>query len=121
MSAERNNPFDLGDLVPQALAQTPKRQIPEVKSADLPASPPLERPTDRPSRAQIDQLAKDTGFVSRERPRMGPRRRTGRNRQLNLKIREQDLERFYQYADRKNYTLGEAFEKAMDALETLDR
>lgn len=121
MSAERNNPFDLGDLIPQTPAQTTKHDIAEIKSADASASPSLERPIERPSRAQIDQLAKETGFVSRERPRMGPRRRTGRNRQLNLKIRELDLERFYNYADKKNYTLGEAFEKAMDALETLDR
>lgn len=116
MSAERHNPFDLGDLVPTTPTPAPKPQATEAKPAE-----PAPAPIERPSKAQIDQLAKETGFVSRERPRMGPRRRTGRNRQLNLKIRELDLDRFYRFADSNNYTLGEAFEKAMDAIERQGR
>lgn len=112
MTAERSNPFDLGDLV-----DPPKAPAPQQPAAEKTPAPAIERP----SRSQIDQLAKETGFVSRERPRMGPRHRTGRNRQLNLKVRDEDLERFYRIADQDKITLGETFERAMDALEAQRR
>lgn len=108
MTPERNNPFDVSDLIEPA-----KPAVPQVPSA--------EKSIERPSRTQIDQLAKDTGFISRERPRMGRRHKTGRNRQINLKVRDQDLERFYKIADEEGVTLGEVFERALDALEAQRR
>lgn len=108
MTPERSNPFDIEGLV-----EPPKPAAPQAPAA--------EKPIERPSRSQIDQLAKETGFVSRERPRMGRRHKTGRNRQINLKVRDEDLDRFYRIADEDGITLGEVFEKALDALEALRR
>ena len=47
-----------------------------------------------------------------------PRRyRTGRNVQLNVKARAEVIETFYAIADAQGWVLGEAFEKAVAALE----
>lgn len=107
---ERSNPFNVSDLIEPAQP---------ARSTEPRAAP--EKAPDRPSRTQIDQLARDTGFVSRERPRLGRRLKTGRNRQLNLKVRDEDLERLYRIADREQITLGEVFERALDALEKMPR
>lgn len=116
MTPERSNPFDLEGLIEtKAPAGAPVTQ----PAAAAPASDAA--PLERPSRAQIDRLAKDTGFVSRERPRMGRRLLTGRNRQLNLKVRDSDVDRFYKIADEERITLGEVFERALDALEAARR
>ena len=50
-------------------------------------------------------------------PQREPRRyRTGRNVQLNIKVRAETLESFYKIADREGWILGETFEKAIAAL-----
>jgi len=46
-----------------------------------------------------------------------PRRyRTGRNVQLNIKVRAETLESFYALADQQGWILGETFERAIAAL-----
>jgi hypothetical protein len=46
-----------------------------------------------------------------------PRRyRTGRNTQLNIKVRAETLETFYAIADRKHWVLGHTLERALDTL-----
>jgi hypothetical protein len=98
MTTERQNPFDVGDLI------------------ESPASAPNpEKPT-AVDRLAVDRVARETGFVSRQ-PARGPRYRTGRNRQLNLKVREDALQRFYALADAMNEPLGAVFEEAVGALE----
>jgi hypothetical protein len=62
------------------------------------------------------------GRASREAQRepivREPRRhRTGRNIQLNIKARAETIDRFYAIADRYGWVLGEAFERAIAALE----
>lgn len=53
----------------------------------------------------------------KEDPKREPRRyRTGRNVQLNLKVRAETLESFYEIADRQGWVLGETLEKALAAL-----
>ena len=48
----------------------------------------------------------------------GQRRyRTGRNMQLNLKVREATATMFYAMADAQGWVLGEAFERAVAALQ----
>jgi hypothetical protein len=131
MSEERSNPFDMGDLIETKPAKAPAAKPAAAATNQDARQQQVETPTehaevrlsppDRPSRAQIEQLARDTGFVSRERPRMGRRHRTGRDRQLNLKVRTVDLEDFYAFADREGITLGEAFERAVSALKALTR
>lgn len=104
MTSERANPF--GDL---ALDFTPKQ---------APAKP-VEA-------AQIDRLAKDNGFPSRERPatpdpvqRARRRYTTGRNQQINIKATSETIELFYRLADERSVPLGELLERALQALQTL--
>lgn len=71
-------------------------------------------------RAQV-RAAAGPAFRSREPeaaapPRAPRRHRTGRNVQLNLKVRQQDADAFYVLADEKGWVLGEAFALAVAAL-----
>ena len=95
--------------------------------ADL-ASPvfkPKPRKDERPvANETIDRIAKDNNFVSREpaKPPKEPRRKrrlytTGRNRQFNVKVSSETLDRFYKMADEKRVPLCELLELALDALE----
>lgn len=77
-------------------------------------------------REKVREVAEQKGFVSREpteaqlipalAQRREPRRhRTGRNVQLNLKVRPEDAEAFYGLADQTGLVLGEVFERAVAA------
>jgi hypothetical protein len=67
------------------------------------------------SPAPIEKKALDAPATSLSRV---PRRFvTGRNRQLNLKVTDEAVTRFYHLADSNGWVLGEAFEMALDALE----
>ena len=78
---------------------------------------------------QVRGVAEGAGFRSREPvppparvaaeppPRREQRRyRTGRNVQLNLKVRQEDLDAFYRLADDSGQVLGEVFADAIAAL-----
>lgn len=111
MSAERVNPFsDLSDF--------------DAK----PAAKPV-RPVET---AQINQLAEEHGFPSRQPAKAAPsvasaaalaaskpRRRymTGRNQQINIKATAETIARMYRLADAEHQPLGELLERALDALE----
>ena len=75
---------------------------------------------------QVREVAERAGFTSREpqhslEPVSEPvrreqrRYRTGRNVQLNLKVRQEDIEAFYALADQEGVVLGEAFARAVQA------
>jgi len=102
-----------------------------------PAASPRQR--DPHEVAVVRQAAEAKGFVSREalappaQPQFPPaplatppipqearlrRRRTGRDKQLNLKVTEASLSQFYAIADAHGWGLGETFERALAALET---
>ncbi|MBP1806918.1 hypothetical protein [Rubellimicrobium aerolatum] len=83
-----------------------------------------------PARAEeVREVARKAGFSSREpsppdpmpepEPEPEPvrreqrRYRTGRNVQLNLKVRQEDMDAFYQLADQEGIVLGEAFARAV--------
>lgn len=79
---------------------------------------------------QIDQLAKEHNFPSRQAPKVShakpssssPARqrrvhRTGRNQQFNIKASQETINRFYALADKKGITLGELLECALEALD----
>jgi hypothetical protein len=106
---KRVNPFeDLADFKPK----------PEAK--------PVEK-------AQIDKLAEDNNFPSRQarrsvapasvpasaqpNSRRARRYTTGRNRQINIKATQETIDRLYRLADEKNMPLGELLDVALDALE----
>ena len=71
---------------------------------------------------EVRVVAEGAAFRSRE-PQPAPERRlvrrhrTGRNVQLNLKVRQEAADAFYALADREGLVLGEAFERAVAALE----
>ncbi|MBA8853702.1 hypothetical protein FHW20_004687 [Ochrobactrum intermedium] len=75
-------------------------------------------------------VAQTQGFVSRQAPvqnrggelRHDRRYRTGRNAQLNLKVRAETRDRFLDLCDRYGWVQGEGFEMAVKALiEQMDR
>ncbi|WP_158912739.1 stability/partitioning determinant [Caulobacter sp. S45] len=101
-----------------------------------PAAAP--RPRDPQAVAAVRQTAESRGFVSREAaPAAAPRpvaiaapaaepiaqearlrrRRTGRDKQLNVKVTDACLNQFYALADANGWGLGETFERALAALE----
>jgi hypothetical protein len=71
---------------------------------------------------KVRQVSERASFKSREpaEPKAAqrePRRyRTGRNVQLNIKVRAETLESFYALADSQGWVLGEALERAIAAL-----
>ena len=71
---------------------------------------------------EVRAVAEEAAFRSREpQPTRLParplrRHRTGRNVQLNLKVRQEAADAFYALADRTGLVLGEAFERAVAAL-----
>lgn len=100
-----------------------------------PAAAP--RPRNPDAVAAVRRTAEAKGFASREaavtsQPPAIPapvaaepipqearlrRRRTGRDKQLNLKVTEASIARFYALADGNGWVLGETFERAVSALE----
>ncbi|MFT3998064.1 MAG: stability/partitioning determinant [Asticcacaulis sp.] len=79
----------------------------------------------RPDKDSLRAVAEARGFPSREaapapapEPVLQRRYRTGRNRQLNLKVTDEALRRFYALADAQGVVLGQVFEQAIEALET---
>ena len=77
---------------------------------------------------EVKALAQGTAFRSRD-PQAAPpatpapplkreprRYRTGRNVQLNLKVRQEAADAFYRLADQTGLVLGEVFEQAVEAL-----
>ena len=76
-----------------------------------------------PAKAQdVREVAERAGFSSREPAssaepvrREQRRHRTGRNVQISLKVRQEDVDVFYQLADSEGVVLGEAFARAVSA------
>lgn len=79
----------------------------------------------KPDKEGLRAVAEARGFPSREavaapppvEPVLQRRYRTGRNRQLNLKVTDEALRRFYAVADAQGLVLGQVFEQAVEALE----
>lgn len=93
--------------------------------------PPKSQP--KADKEVIRAVAEAKGFPSREpavakptaktaskpetEPLLQRRYRTGRNRQLNLKVTDEALRKFYAIADEQGIVLGQLFEQAVNALE----
>jgi hypothetical protein len=84
----------------------------------------------RPDMAATRELAERHGFSDREGgsarqtsapPAAGPqeqrRYRTGRNKQLSLKVTDEAQQRFYAIVEQQGWVLGDAFARAVEALE----
>jgi len=96
---------------------------------DLSEFKPRQAPVPRPSSGEISRAAEASGFRSRE-PKAAEssdngagetvsqrRRRTGRNTQFNLKVRQETVDAYCALADRMGWGLGETLEKAVELLE----
>ncbi|WP_222185059.1 hypothetical protein [Geminicoccus harenae] len=101
--------FDLSDFQPRPPAHKPAppeevRAISERASfrsrEPKPAAPALAIP---PAEAPVRRTQR--------------RHRTGRNAQLNIKVRPETLAAFHALVDRQGWVQGEAFERAIAALE----
>ena len=105
MTAARANAFgDLSDFQPRPTSTKRARE-------DTP-------------REDIDRLARESGFPSRQpAPPVvtpaAPRRRytTGRNQQINVKATPETIAKLYRLADERRVVLGELLELALEALE----
>lgn len=85
------------------------------------------QPPNPVEKAQIERLAQENGFPSRQPRKLkgeeGIKRRrytTGRNQQINIKATAETISRLYRIADKKNVPLGEILDRALDALERAD-
>jgi hypothetical protein len=91
------------------------------------APKPVEKPAARPEQVRV--VSEAASFRSREPKRApdpaaaveAPRReqrryRTGRNVQLNIKVRPEALQDFYALIDQYDWVQGDAFERAIAAL-----
>lgn len=100
-----------------------------IAEAGAPLSPAVARsPRKEPTLQSVDTATANTRVVSETKPCLQPeaassippravrRRRTGRSAQLNLKVRQDTIEKFYTIADKHGWGLGEAFEKAVELL-----
>lgn len=78
----------------------------------------------------VREMAERSGFPSREptpvtsseqelSEKEQRRYRTGRNVAFSLKVRQQDLDRFYRLAKQEGVVMGEAFARALDAWEEM--
>lgn len=95
---------------------------------DLSEFKPRPAPSKRAAREQpsedINRLAQENGFPSRQPPKDDPaprtrarRHTTGRNQQINVKATPETIAKFYRLADERKVVLGELLERALDALE----
>lgn len=96
---------------------------------DLSEFKPREKPVPRPLSGETGRAAEAAGFRSRE-PKVAEnpvdgaggaasqrRRRTGRNVQFNLKVKQETMDAYCALADRMGWGLGETLEKAVELLE----
>ncbi len=121
MSTERASVFDQGPEIdisgfePRKIAK-PAARPDEVKAISETANFVSREPTaPSPKTAPAPRASREP---QREPIVREPRRhRTGRNIQLNIKARAETIDRFYAIADRHGWVLGEAFERAIAALE----
>ena len=96
---------------------------------DLSEFKPRQAPAPRRPSEETSRAAEAAGFRSRE-PKTAEnladgvggaapqrRRRTGRNTQFNLKVRQKTMDAYCALADRMGWGLGETLEKAVELLE----
>jgi hypothetical protein len=90
-------------------------------------APKPERPATGTPPEAVRAVAEAAQFRSREpepavakkkpAPKAHRRHRTGRNIQINIKLRPETLDAFYRIADSQKWVLGETLERAVAALE----
>src|SRR5579862_754031 len=102
---------DLSVFAPQSEPKTsePKPPLEAVRA--------ISQAANFPSREALPPIPPAQPLLAADpRPEL-PRHRTGRNVQLNLKVKTETLVRFYNIAKRQGWVLGETLEHAVKALE----
>lgn len=91
----------------------PKKPVPQE------TKPPVEtvRALSEAARFPSREAAPPPPPVVVEVKRDQRRYRTGRNVQLNIKVRAETLDAFYKIADSEGWVLGETLERAVEALD----
>lgn len=90
---------------------TPQKTKTQNKAAPAEAVRAVSEAAHFPSREAI--LHEGEGASKKEQRRY----RTGRNVQLNIKVKSETLDAFYRIADREGWVLGETLEKAIESLQ----
>jgi hypothetical protein len=103
--------FDLAGFAPKQ-QKAPEKKIP----AD--ALRAVSEAANFPSREAVAPPPAAVPVVEKPEEKRELRRyRTGRNVQLNIKVKSETLETFYKIADQNGWVLGETLERAVKALE----
>jgi hypothetical protein len=91
----------------------------EDKDFDVSDFEQPRRPENRAQRDDVRRIAEAQDFRSREAEAGSKQRRhrTGRNMQLNMKVRPETAERLNRLCDERGWVQGQALEYALDALE----
>ena len=91
---------------------------------DVPVFTPKPKPEKSVEKEEIERIARDNNFPSRQAPKAsaGPRRKprrfkTGRDQHLGIKATAETRDRLYKAADARNVPLGEVLRLALDALD----
>ena len=102
---EETADFDIGGF-------TPKKPEAKKKTVPLETVRAVSEAANFPSREAIPIIKEQSTASLRETRR----HRTGRNVQLNIKVKSETLDIFYKLADSQGWVLGETLEKALAAL-----
>ena len=99
-----DNSLSVADFKPKVAKAPPPEKVREVSEAQ-----------------QFKSREAKAEPVAAPSPTQQRRRRTGRNVQLNVKVTQDVMERFTRISDKNGWVFGETMEKALNALESLDR
>ncbi len=97
MADDRADPFDISDFLKPAIEPPPAI-----------------------SKKAIREVSEAAGFPSRQAPTTRSprrRRRATRNVQFNLKLSQEEIDRFRGLADKHDLLFGELFERMLDAFD----
>lgn len=95
--------------------------------ANLGAFKPRTDPKPQAVSEDIEKISKDNNFPSRQAAPAEPAKRTrfgsgAPRKQLNIKVNEADIDRFYRMAEEREIrALGDLFKLALDALEEKEK
>lgn len=103
---DNGHEFDVSGFSPKK-PKASDNQIPveAIKAVSEAAQFPSREPTKKAVVAKVEPEKREMR-----------RYRTGRNVQLNIKVKSETLDSFYQIADREGWVLGETLERAVEAL-----
>lgn len=94
----------------------PKKAKDTEKSIPVEALKAVSEAAQFPSREPVKKTPSIPKVAAEPEKREMRRYRTGRNVQLNIKVKSETLDSFYEIADKEGWVLGETLERAVEAL-----